>query len=415
MFISHSTSSDDEIALVRDALAKGLDARNHTVLLDERIQEPGRPWQLKLARLLGECDAALVLVNEAALASSWVRRETNILHWRKTLYPGMVLVTVLVGGVSAGQLRASELRYLADDDVERIRAWTKDEVDRLVQRFPQVRRIWDDAVSAWLDDIGIQLREIKDESIFARIARELDVPEEELVELVPGLAPVLLASQMLDTHDVVKLGNAVLVARRGGLERDRVGQLATMILPVWVDRDEARRIVRETDGSVRRVVILNVDSPEIGKQYLDRAFCVDNRSYYVATAAGRPPGDENPEDYLLEQCELAVKDRIGMDPYQELGRPKEPRNFGRLFLVLDVKRCDLAMVHRVIARLHEKVPWVHVLVIPGRGVDVRERWPGSPDEVLVLDPPFEASHEILVKAVMRRVDECVQPIRRGAW
>ncbi|MET7289265.1 toll/interleukin-1 receptor domain-containing protein [Streptomyces sp. NPDC005573] len=415
MFISHSTSADDEIARVREALAKGLDDRNHKVLLDVRIQEPGRPWQLKLARLLGECDAALVLVNESALASSWVRRETNILHWRKTLYPGMVLVTVLVGGVSAGQLRASELRYLADDDVERIRTWTDDEVDRLVRRFPQVRRVWDDTVSAWLDDIGNHLREIKDPSVFARIARELEVPEEELDELLPGLAPVLLASQMLDTHDVVKLGNAVLVARRSGLERDRVGQLATLILPVWVDRDEARRIVRETDGSVRRVVILTVDSPEIGRQYLDRAFCVDNRSYYVAMAAGRPPGDENPEDYLLEQCELAVKDRIGMDPYQELGRPKEPRDFGRLFLVLDVKRCDLAMVHRVIARLHEKVPWVHVLVIPGRGVDVRGRWPGSPDEVLVLDPPFEASHETLVEAVMRRVDECVQPSRRGAW
>jgi hypothetical protein len=415
VFISHSTSSDEQTARLRDAIAKGLEERHHTVLLDVRLQEPGRPWQLKLAKFLGECDAALVLVNEAALGSSWVRRETNILHWRKTLHPGMVLVTVLVGGVTAGQLRASELRYLADDDVERVRTWADEEVNRLVGQFPRIRRLLDDAVSAWLDNIGIQLREIKDQSTLARIATELDIPAEEHEELIPGLAPVLLASQMLDTHDVVKLGNAVLVARMGGLERDRVGRLATMILPVWVDRDEARRIVKETDGSIRRVVILNVDSPLIGEQYLARAFCVDIRSYYIAKAAGRPPGDDDPEAYLLDQCERAVKQAIGLDPDQELDNPEEPRSFGRLFLLLDAKRCDLGIVQRVIAQLHEKFSWVHVLVIPGRDVDVWESWPGSHDEVLVLDPSFEQGHETLVKAVMRRVNDCVRPSDRGAW
>jgi hypothetical protein len=416
VFISHSTSSDEGTARVRDAIATGLEERQYTVLLDVRLQRPGRPWQLKLARFLGECDAALVLVNEAALGSSWVRRETNILHWRKTLYPGMVLVTVLVGEVSAGELRESALRYLADDDVERIKNCTEEEVDRLVRQFPPVRRLYDDAVSAWLDNIGVQLAEIKAGSAFARIARELDVPDAEHAELIPGMAPVLLASQMLDTHDVVKLCNAVLVAWDGGLDRGRTARLATMILPVWVDRDEARRIVRDTDGSTRRVVILAVDSPLIGQHYLSRAFCVDSRRYYIAEAAGRPPGDDDPETYLLDQCESAVRAKFCLDPHDDLAVLQEPPpDFGRFFLLIDAKRCDLGVVHRVIAQLHEKIPWMHVLVIPGRGVDVRRRWPGSPDEVLVLDPSFEAGHETLVKTVVQRLADQVGTINGGSW
>ncbi|MEU4148759.1 toll/interleukin-1 receptor domain-containing protein [Streptomyces sp. NPDC026659] len=414
MFISHSTNTDEPAAQLRDALATGLDKAKHTVLLDVRIQETGRPWQLKLARFLGECDAALVLVNEAALRSSWVRRETNILHWRKTLYPGMVLVTVLVDGISAGKLKESALGYLATDDVERIVTGSADEVARLVGRFPDVRQVWDDSMSVWLESICIQLREIGEHAVFARLARELEVPDDEFGELIPGFAPLLIASQMLDSHDIVQLHNTVLAALMGGLERGRAGDLAKMILPVWVDRDDARRIVRDTDGVVRRVVILNVDNTLIGKHYLDRAFCVDIRSYYIAEAAGRPPGDDDPEDYLLDQCERAVKQAIGLEPYDELGTPEEPESFGRFYLLLDAKRCDLAVVHRVISRLHENIPWMHVLVITGRGVDARGSWPGSPDEVLVLDPPFGPGHETLVNAVIRRVSKHVGSIGWGA-
>ncbi|WP_102133389.1 toll/interleukin-1 receptor domain-containing protein [Streptomyces hokutonensis] len=415
MFISHSTSSDLQTARLRDVIADGLRERNYEVLLDVRVQQPGQPWQLKLAKFLGECDAALVLVNQAALDSSWVRRETNILHWRKTLHPSMVLVTVLVGEVNAGQLRGSSLGYLAADDVARVGRCSPEEATRIVGLFPQILQLVDDVVSAWLTNIGIQLREIRDPEVFARIARRLGVPPEEHDELIPGFAPVLLASQMLDTHDIEKLANAVFEAWMGGLDSDRAQKLATMVLPVWVDRDAARRIVQETDGSTRRVVILNVDSPLIGEQYLARAFCVDVTSYYIAKAAAGPAGEDDPETSLLYQCERAVKWAIGLEQDQDLDHPEEPRDSGRFFLVLDAKKCELGIVHRVVVQLHERIPWMHVLVIPGRGVNVRESWPGNPDEVLVLDPPFEAGHETLVQGVVRRVSDRLRPSDRGAW
>ncbi len=401
VFISHSTSEDPQTAELRDAIARGLQDRDYRVLLDVDIRLPGRPWQLKLARFLGECDAALVLVNEDALDSSWVRRETNILHWRKTLYPDMVLITVLVNDVTSGLLRKSDLRYLADDDVERAtnRAPAQ-EARRLVERFPEIRAA-DDAVSKWLSNIGVQLNHIQDPSVFGRMAAALGLPQEELGQLTPGLGHLFLASQMLDTHHVERLANAVVEAWMGGLESSRARQLADMVLPVWIDRDEARRIVRETDGSTRRVVVLNVHNPEIGEQYLARAFCVDLTRYFAAGV----PGEEDAEGPLIEQCEKAVKYYVGLDPHDELDHPEEPTQSGRFFLVLDARKCDLAMVHRVVAHLQDKVPWLHVLVVPGRRADPRGRWPGNPDEVLVIDPPFGQNHETLVKGVKRRLLE----------
>jgi hypothetical protein len=411
VFISHSTSEDPQTAELRDAIARGLESRNYDVLLDVEIRLPGRPWQLKLARFLGECDAALVLVNEDALDSSWVRRETNILHWRKTLHPDMVLITVLVNDVTSGLLRKSDLRYLAEDDVERATTGVpSQEAQRLVEQFPEIRAA-DDAVSKWLSNIGVQLNHIQDPSVFGRMASALGLPQEELALLTPGLGHLFLASQMLDTHNIERLANAVAEAWMGGLDRSRARQLADMVLPVWIDRDEARRIVRETDGSTRRVVILNVHSPQIGEQYLARAFCVDMTSYFAAGV----PGEEDAEGPLLEQCEQAVKYYVGLDPHEELDHPEEPRESGRFFLVLDARKCDLAMVHRVVAHLRDRVPWLHVLVIPGRGVNTRERWPGDPDEVLVLDPPFGQNHETLVKGVTRRLMDRLNSVDRGAW
>ncbi|GKQ41547.1 toll/interleukin-1 receptor domain-containing protein [Streptomyces sp. A012304] len=416
VFISHSTSEDPQTAELRDAIADGLEARNYKVLLDQRIKKPGRPWRLKLAEFLGECDAALVLVNSHALGSDWVRRETDILHWRKTLYPDMVLITVLVNDVTAGQLRNSALRYLADDDVERAGTHApSEEARRVVDLFPEILRVPDDAVSKWLSNIGVQLNHIQDPSVFGRMATALGLPPEEHGELTPGRGHLLLASQMLDTHKIEKLANAVAEAWMGGLETSRARLLADMVLPVWVDRDQARRIVRERDGSTRRVVILNVHSPQIGKQYLARAFCVDVTSYFMASASGYLPGEEDLEGALLDQCEKAVKYYAGLEADEELDHPEEPTESGRFFLVVDAKKCDLTMVHRVVTQLQEKVPWLHVLVIPGRGVDARAKWPGNPDEVLVLDPPFGEKHESLVKGVTRRLFDRLNSVDRGAW
>lgn len=417
VFISHSTSGDPQTAELRDAIEGGLKARQYDVLLDVHIRRLGEPWQLKLATFLGECDAALVLVNADALDSRWVRRETNILHWRKSLHPGMVLITVLVGDVTSSRLRNSELHYLADDDVARVGVDApSEEAQRVVALFPEISQL-PDVVGKWLKNIALHLDHIKDDGVFRNMATALGVPESELKAVTPGLGHLLLASQMLDTHEIERLANAVVEATTGGMDKRLADQLATMVLPVWVDRDQARRIVRDTDGSTRRVVILNVRTPPIGRHYLDRAFCVDPTRYFTAAAAAHKPGEEisDPESFLLAESERVVKEKIGLDPDQVLDHPDEPELSGRFFLLLDVRQCSLAGAHRVVSHLREKVPWINILVIPGRGVNVRESWPGSLDEVLVLDPPFGEKHETLVKGVMRRLLDHLNSVDRGAW
>ncbi|MQY13666.1 hypothetical protein SRB5_38160 [Streptomyces sp. RB5] len=415
VFISHSTSQDPQTARLRDELAVRLKGRSYDVLLDVQDQRPGQPWRRKLYQWLGECDAAVVLLNEDALVSDWVQREVAVLNWRQSLGSGITVVGVRVGGVSSKKLAESALRDLGRSDLGRANGEPEADADRIAAAFPQLAQVTDDVIQRWIRKIAAQLRALGDRLPLVEIARELRVPEEEHAALQPdGMSCLMLASQLLDTHDIETLARTVGSAHDGGLEISRTQMLASLVVPAWIDRDEARRIIGDTDGSVHRIVLLNVRSAMIGEQYLDRAFCVDWNRYYIARAAGDPPGEEDPEEYLLEQCLTVLGKRFGVeheDDWQELR--KKPVLKSQFFLVLDARQCELDMVHRVVSQIHELVPWIRVLVIPRTPVESREQWPGSPDDVLVLAPELGRRHEMLAVSVVSRLKERVGPITIG--
>src|SRR5215470_14310388 len=60
--------------LIVAELKKSLGAAN--VLFDKLRLEPGDQWQAKLHQWLGLCHGAVILLNQEAVASAWVRKET---------------------------------------------------------------------------------------------------------------------------------------------------------------------------------------------------------------------------------------------------------------------------------------------------------------------------------------------------
>src|SRR5262245_18681677 len=70
------------------------------VLFDRLRLEPGDQWQAKLHQWLGLCHGAVILLNQEAVASAWVRKETTILTWRRALRPELRIVPVLLGDFS---------------------------------------------------------------------------------------------------------------------------------------------------------------------------------------------------------------------------------------------------------------------------------------------------------------------------
>ncbi len=96
VFISHSSHEDERARGILEAVHRRLAERGYTVLVDAKNLRLGERWRSVLYHWLAECDSAVVLLNQAALSSHWVRREVNILLWRQLLGSPVFVVPVLI-------------------------------------------------------------------------------------------------------------------------------------------------------------------------------------------------------------------------------------------------------------------------------------------------------------------------------
>lgn len=81
VFCSHSAKSGINKKRI-DSLVKELKGAGLTPWTDSSRLRPGPDWNKKISQAIAECRAGIVLLDQEALASQWVRREFSSLHWR---------------------------------------------------------------------------------------------------------------------------------------------------------------------------------------------------------------------------------------------------------------------------------------------------------------------------------------------
>lgn len=122
IFISHS-SKEPAGEKFRDELAERLRAADYRVLLDKDELELSQDWRSTLNAWIGGCDAAVLLVTQAALKSSYVAYETSLLAYRHEQEKGRFqLIPVYLPPVSQEQLEDTPLAPARVADVQAIRA-----------------------------------------------------------------------------------------------------------------------------------------------------------------------------------------------------------------------------------------------------------------------------------------------------
>ncbi|HMV66799.1 MAG TPA: TIR domain-containing protein, partial [Myxococcota bacterium] len=150
------TDTTDRLAEVRQRLQPG-----HELCIDEQI-EGGAPWEKRLCEWLLYCDAAIVLVSEAAIRSEWCRREWQILHAR-AMVGSVRLIPVAVDVDRAGLNRVVPAGLDLNETVQ-LGAWQAvdargdragwlDEVERALSDLPSGPRGTDDLLAvhrAWV-------------------------------------------------------------------------------------------------------------------------------------------------------------------------------------------------------------------------------------------------------------------------
>lgn len=103
-------------AAVFAPLKAALEGAGHLVLYDTDIG-PGEGWRARLNQWLLDCEAAVVLLSKAAIASPWVRHEISVLVARRMVDPKRfwllpVLVDATVEDLGCHALIATDLREI---------------------------------------------------------------------------------------------------------------------------------------------------------------------------------------------------------------------------------------------------------------------------------------------------------------
>ncbi|WP_327065449.1 toll/interleukin-1 receptor domain-containing protein [Kitasatospora sp. NBC_01302] len=393
IFISHSSKGDPLAGRLRDRLVEGLRARNHDVRVDVEALRPGQDWCPVLYTWLAECDAAIILFNEAALDSHWVMREVNILMWRRALNPSLLVVPVLVGDVTSNDLRDKgftdvlpvQVARLApgacqDDDLGRL----ADSVLREFADLPDLRA-GEDHMRSWISKIATYLKQTADQGVLTEVARALGVPEADLgnVNALAG-GCTFLAHQLLGTSNSAGLRRAIN-AIAPHIDPGKLGQLVAQITPTWINAEAARRIIPPPAQSERRAVLLNACEQTTAGQYVDRAMCLQFHLYHFEAAGGIPLGEDTAAE-LLDQCVESVRGLIRFPP---TARPAQfrPRAEELHCLSIDVSAVRPAVVAEVLQRLHDLFPWLLIILLTGDSVpDAATVGEWKVDDLVVLSP-----------------------------
>lgn len=98
IFLSHSSKDGALTAAVSAALNLAGDGHpGYEVLVDRDCLKPGEEWPIQLHAMMAYAQAGLILLTPAALTRpDWVRKETCILTWRRSLDPDFKVFYVLL-------------------------------------------------------------------------------------------------------------------------------------------------------------------------------------------------------------------------------------------------------------------------------------------------------------------------------
>lgn len=354
IFISHSAKDNGKptpvAGTIMAALRTALEGK-FELLIDENMPK-GSVWNPLLHQWIAKCDAAIVLLDEKALDSDWVKREFSIFMLRHALCPGFVVLPVIIN-LEREEIKKSffaDLLPMQDVDVptaahdqvapeERDRA-IADIIKFTEHNFSGPPGGLSDVMFKWLVQVAVQLP--TDPDLLGIAAESFGCEENGLSLARIGNGPWFMADQFLSvTGDHLELWRITSAVQelRGGMNTEQCSELGNLLSPVWVGPERARQLLPQPgQDKKKRLVLLPADEPKTAENYISRAYCCSN-SLRMVQASGVPTGEG--EEEILADVEYAVKS-LNLSPY--------PRPELLYYLIIPTG---------IATRQKESILWVH--------------------------------------------------------
>ena len=246
VFISHSSKTPETTAFLDQvyvALKQHGSGQSFDVFLDREEIYTGEEWHKKILNNLCTCDAVVLLLSEAALASPWVRQEAAFSAIRRFGDPSLKLVVVIIDDTVSVQ-KIEQCEFLGGvarlHDVQFTTKAPNDIIEELANVTNRSYSLLDNS----LEDMCSALEAIRPD-ILAQAIRNLD--DNRIATLPWNTAPAhILALSVVDEpskalrnfHDLLLPAMRRIIHNR----RDSAIVLLESVKPLWVEPKASKNL-----------------------------------------------------------------------------------------------------------------------------------------------------------------------------
>ncbi|MFZ4298902.1 toll/interleukin-1 receptor domain-containing protein [Streptomyces cinereoruber] len=397
VFISHSARGDASAMHVLRKVVEELEAKGHRPLVDQSDIPPGEEWRAEVVDWLARCDAAVVLLNEKALKSTWVRREVNILMWRRALGAPLLVIPVLLEGLGTRAVKEAGLEELGPVQFARTPAGAEHDAlevaGQVLRRFSELpsAAVGDDPMRGWLARIGLYLKEARtDPRLLAEAAKALEIEDHHLPAITTGHEGCLFLAHQFLVAPPARMERALDILAPA-LSDQTISRLVGSLTATWVHEEAARNVLPPPGGPPHAMtLLLNAHFPETAEDYVRRATCGAHRGYEVQSTGALPLGEDRVGERVRSWEDAVWQLFFDAEDEDDRWLPDDLHE-RKHYLLIDERRPDGDFADAV-GLLHGLFSWLIVLVTTGNSVPaqpVRDRF----DNAVLLEPLLTVAEE----------------------
>jgi hypothetical protein len=378
IFLSHSAKSEAAAAIL-EQIYFSLTDHAFDVLLDRaRLREDvGRPWRDALNTWLELCHGAVVLLDEHAIRSAWVKQEVAILAWRRLRDRRFLVVPILVPPVTVESL--PELGF-APSDMASLQAITvlgregpsfarepaQQWLDILLQRFSELHQGRRPLTSIErIEDLLMSSLKTIDSELIVQAASEMG---EDLGRWSPNLPPSLALARLLLRAGLL---DSIRVLGLLPIDPPQFERVCRLIATSWINCRAIEPIQRIAEGpEPQRSIAINGSEFLLSQWYLLRASGAAAPWPQVEVRLGC--AEDDPQAVVAQVRDSLLlagpPDRVSRDRYlKDLQSPLAART-RPVFLVFEAPEPD----PEILGRLREEFPAFTFFLLTGNYVPPAE-------------------------------------------
>jgi hypothetical protein len=324
IFISHSAKTEGGRRVLGE-LTQALNA-GYDVLLDRtRLSEAaGKRWREALNTWMELCHGAIVILDETALKSEWVKQELAILTWRKDRDPGFVLLPIIVTPPDVFALRGPAFEAIGTGALQALIA-NHGYIDQVLDSCGAIPRANADVNGiARIESFVAAYLKTTDRNLLLQAADDLG---EDLAGWAPNL-PVHDAFARLIIG--AGLDRSIVALSRLALSQQDLEGLVALLATVWLDCRAVATVTEISRGADSdRSLSVNAKEIVLCHWYIQRASAA---THPWAAFEVRVGADEDTPESILEQvrrnlakqCPPGLSLEGYLKQYKKIGAGDEP-------------------------------------------------------------------------------------------